>query len=125
MTTAQEIRNLIEHTTTGTHRHRVPEEVKQQVRRYAERRRTQGAAWQAIAHETALEARKLLAWCQKPLLTESPPTLRPVQVVEKPKASTNLVLVASAGLRIEGLSVEEAAQLVVTTFTLGCEHAGG
>ena len=112
MTTAHEIRNLIEHTTTGTHRRRVPEEVKQQVRRYAERRRAQGATWQAIARETALEARKLRAWCQKPLLTASSPVLRPVQVVEKPKASTDLVLVASTGLRVEGLGVEEAARLI-------------
>ncbi len=59
MTAAHEIRNLIEHTTTGTHRRRVPEEVKQQVRRYAERRRAQGASWQAIARETALEARRV------------------------------------------------------------------
>ena len=28
MTAADEIRNLIEHTTIGTHRRRVPEEVK-------------------------------------------------------------------------------------------------
>ncbi len=41
MTTAHEIRDLIEQTTTGTRRRRVPEEVKQQVRLYAERRRTQ------------------------------------------------------------------------------------
>lgn len=54
MTAAHEIRNLIEQSTTGTHRRRVPEEVKQQVRRYAERRRAQGASWQAIARETAL-----------------------------------------------------------------------
>jgi hypothetical protein len=33
MATAHEIRSLIEQTTTGTDRCRVPEEVKQQVRR--------------------------------------------------------------------------------------------
>jgi hypothetical protein len=112
MTTAHEIRNLIEQTTTGTHRRRVPEEVKQQVRRYAERRRAQGASWQAIARETALEARKIRTWCQKSLPTASPPVLRPVQIVEEPKPSTGLVLVASPGLRIQGLGVQEAAQLV-------------
>jgi hypothetical protein len=90
MTTVHEIRNLIEQTTTGTRRRRVPEEVKQQVRRYAERRRAQGASWQAIARETALEARKIRTWCP----------------------STDLVLVASTGLRIEGLGVEEAARLI-------------
>ena len=112
MTTAHEIRNLIEQTTTGTHRQRVPKEVKQQVRRYAEGRRAKGATWQAIARETALEARKIRTWCQKPLPPASPPVLRPVQVVEKPKASTDLVLVASTGLRVEGLGVEEAARLI-------------
>ena len=59
MATAHEIRSLIEKTTTGTHRRRVPEEVKEQVRRYAERRRAQGSSWEAIARETGLEARKL------------------------------------------------------------------
>ena len=112
MASSREIRELIAQTTTGTHRRHVPREVREQIRRYAERRRAKGATWQAIARETALEARKLRAWCQKPLPTGSPPTLRPVQVVKKPKASTNLVLVASAGLRIEGLGVQEAAQLV-------------
>jgi hypothetical protein len=63
MTTAHEIRNLIKQTTTGPRHCRVPEEVKQQIRRYAERRRAQGATWQALAREMALEARKLRAWC--------------------------------------------------------------
>jgi hypothetical protein len=59
-----------------------------------------------------LEARKLRTWCKKPLPTASPPVLRAVQVVEEPKPPTALVLVASNGLRIEGLGVGEAAQLV-------------
>ncbi len=41
-------------------RRRVPEGVKQQVRRYGERRRAQGVTWQAIARETALEFCRLL-----------------------------------------------------------------
>jgi hypothetical protein len=40
----------------------------------------------------------------------TPPVPRPVQVVEKPKASTDLVLVASTGLHVEGLGAEEAAR---------------
>jgi hypothetical protein len=53
MTTAHEIRNLIKQTTTGTRCRRVPEEVKEQVRRYAERRRTQAATWKAIGGRRA------------------------------------------------------------------------
>ncbi len=52
MATAHEIRSLIEKTTTGTRRRRVPEEVKEQVRRYAARRRTQGSSWEAVGRET-------------------------------------------------------------------------
>ncbi len=48
MTTAHEIRNLIKQTTTGTRRRRVPKEVKEQVRCYAVRRRTEAATWKVI-----------------------------------------------------------------------------
>ena len=112
MTTAHEIRDLIKQTTTGTRRRRVPEEVKEQVRRYAERRRTQAATWKAIGRETGLEARKLRAWCQKAREVAPVPTLRPVEVVYEPESATGLVAVAPSGLRVEGLGVQEAAQLV-------------
>ena len=112
MATAHEIRSLIEKTTTGTHRRRVPEEVKEQVRRYAERRRTQAATWKAIGRETGLEARKLRAWCRKVREVTPVPTLRPVEVVTEPEPATGLVAVAPSGLRVEGLGVQEAAQLV-------------
>ena len=49
MATSHEIRSLIEQTTTGTRRRRVPEEVKEKVRRYSARRRTQGSSWEVIA----------------------------------------------------------------------------
>ena len=60
MTTAHEIRNLIEQTTTGTRRRRVPEEVKEQVRRYAQRRRTEVVTWKAIGREKARMPEDLL-----------------------------------------------------------------
>ena len=53
MATAQEIRSLTERTTTETHRRRVTEEVKEQVQRYAARRRTQGSSWEVVGRETA------------------------------------------------------------------------
>ena len=112
MATAHEIRSLIEKITTGTRRRRVPEEVKEQVRRYAERRRAQGTSWEAIARETGLEARKLRAWCRKAREVTPVPALRPVAVVAEPEPAASLVVVAPSGLRVGGLGVEEAAQLV-------------
>ena len=112
MATAREIRSLIEKTTTGTRRRRVPEEVKEQVRRYAARRRAQGSSWEAIGRETGLEARKLRAWCRNTRAVTPAPTLRPVAVVAEPEPGASLVVVAPSGLRVEGLGVQEAAQLI-------------
>ena len=106
MATAREIRSQIEQTTTGTRRRRVPEEVKEQVRRYAERRRTQAATWKAIGRETGLEARKLRAWCRKAREVTPVPALRPVEVVYEPEPATGLVAVAPSGLRVGGLGVQ-------------------
>jgi hypothetical protein len=82
------------------------------VRRYAARRRAQGSSWEAIGRETGLEARKLRAWCRKRREMTPVPTLRPVAVVAEPEPAASLVVVAPNGLRVEGLGVEEAAQLV-------------
>ena len=112
MATAHDIRTLIEKTTTGTLRRRVPEEVKKQVRRYAARRRAQGSSWETIGRETGLEARKLRAWHRKAREVTPVPTLRPVAVVAEPEPATGLIVVAPSGLRVEGLGVQEAAQLV-------------
>jgi len=39
------------------------------------------------------------------------PTLRPVEVVYEPESAKGLVAVAPSGLRIEGLQLDQAAQL--------------
>ena len=62
MANAHQIRDLITQTTTGTARHRVPREVRDEVCRYAVRRRKAGAAWALIARETGLDVRKLQGW---------------------------------------------------------------
>jgi predicted nucleic acid-binding protein len=115
MATAQQIRDLIEQTTSGTARLRVPREVRDEVCRYAVRRRREGAPWALIARETDLEVRKLQRWTARARRAASLPVLRPVEVVEKPEAepevSPNLALIAPSGLRIEGLQLEQAAQL--------------
>ncbi len=49
MATAHQIRDLITETTTGSVRPRVPREVRDEVCRYAARRRAKGAPWAVIA----------------------------------------------------------------------------
>ncbi len=111
MATAHQIRDLIAQTTTGTARPRIPREVRDEVCRYAARRRRKGAAWAVIARETGLVP-KLQRWNARAQPTASVPVLRPVEVVQEPVSSQVLALIAPSGVRVEGLGVQEAAQLL-------------
>ncbi len=112
MATAHQIRDLITQTTSGTLRHRVPREVRDEVCRYAVRRRKAGAAWARIARETGLDVRKLQRWNMRARPAAAVPVLRPVEVLPEPEPAEALTVVAPSGVRIEGLEVQEAAQLL-------------
>jgi len=112
MATAHQIRDLITQTTRGTLRHRVPREVRDEVCRYAVRRREKGAPWAAIARETGLDVRKLQRWNTRARRTSSVPVLRPVEVLPAPEPATALTVVAPNGVRVEGLALEQAAELL-------------
>jgi len=71
MATAHEIRDPISKTTTGSVRPRVPREVRDEVCRYAARRREEGVPWAAIARETGLDVRKLQRWNTRGELLEN------------------------------------------------------
>ena len=115
MATAQQIRDLITQTTSGSVRLGVPREVSDEVCRYAAGRRRDGAAWAVIARETGLDARKLQRWRSRAQRSAPVPVLRPVEAVPTPdvvpEVLPDLALVAPTGLRIEGLQLEQAAQL--------------
>ncbi len=93
-------------------RPRVPREVRDEVCRYAGRRRRERAAWALIARETGLEVPKLQRWNARAQPTASVPVLRPVEVVQEPASSQDLALIAPSGVRVEGLGGQEAAQLL-------------
>ena len=114
MATAHQLRDLIAQTTTGTARPRVPREVRDEVCRYAGRRRSEGALWAVIARETGLEVPKLQRWNARARPAASVPVLRPVEVLPAPEpaSSQGLALIAPSGVRVEGLGLEQAAQLL-------------
>ena len=112
MASAHQIRDLITQTTSGTLRHRVPREVRDEVCRYAVRRRKAGAAWAVIARETGLDVRKLQRWNTRARRRSSVPVLRPVEVLREPEPTEMLTVIAPSGVRIEGLALEQAAQLL-------------
>ncbi len=80
--------------------------------RYAVRRRKAGAAWALIARETGLDVRKLQRWNTRALRTASVPVLRPVEVLPAPEPAETLTLISPSGVRVEGLRLEQAAQLL-------------
>ncbi len=112
MASSHQIRDLITQTTTGTVRPRVPREVRDEVCRYAIRRRKAGAAWAAIARETGLDVRKLQRWNTRARRAASVPVLRPVEVLPEPEPLVGLTLIAPSGVRIEGLALEQAGHLL-------------
>ncbi len=112
MATAHKIRELINQTTTGTVRPRVPREVREEVCRYAARRREQGAPWAVIARETGLDVRKLQRWQSQTRRASPVPVLRPVEVLPAPEPVPALTVIAPSGVRVEGLGLEQAAQLL-------------
>ncbi len=112
MATAHQIRELITETMTGTVRPRVPREVRDEVCRYAARRREQGAPWAVIARETGLDVRKLQRWNTRARRPASVPVLRPVEVLPALEQQEALTVVAPNGVRVEGLALEQAAELL-------------
>lgn len=112
MATAHPIRDRITQTTRGTARRRVPREVRDEVSRYAARRREQGAPWAVIARETGLDVGKLQRWNTRARRVASLPVLRPVEVLPEPEPPVELTLIAPSGVRIEGLAMEQAAHLL-------------
>ena len=112
MTTAHQIRDLIAQTKSGSVRPRLPREVRDEVCRYAARRRREGAPWAVIARETGLDIRNLQRWSSRVRASAPVPVLRPVEVMPAPEPAQGLALIAPSGVRIEGLRLEQAAQLL-------------
>jgi hypothetical protein len=107
---AREIRDLIEQTSTGTRRRRFAPEVKRAVLRFAREGRAQGESWVSLGRQLGLDGAKLRAWCREARGPEVG-VIQPVEVVDTP-ASAPLSVVAPSGVRIEGLSVAGAAELL-------------
>ena len=94
-------------------RPRAPREVREEVCRYAARRRDEGAPWAVIARETGLGVRKLQRWQSRARRSSSAVSvLRPVEVLPAPEPPESLTVIAPSGVRVEGLGLEQAAQLL-------------
>jgi predicted transcriptional regulator len=105
-----EIRREVARHVTGT-QYRL--ELRRQVAAYGVTRRREGATWTAIAAEVGLNMETVRVWCLKalPPREEKTVALQAVEVVPDTRGS-GLTVVSPAGIRVEGLTVETAAQLL-------------
>ncbi len=94
-----------------------PKEIRERALAFARRRRAEGASYTVLASELGLSVMTLHGWLKggrgrgrkKPRL----PRLVPVEVVPEEEAKpAGAVVVASGGIRVEGLQVEQIATLL-------------
>lgn len=87
-----------------------PEAARTAALDWAERQRRKGIGFDPIASELGISATTLRKWQQQRRATSS--SFCPVHLVEPSSSSRGLVVHAPGGLRIEGLSIPELAELV-------------
>jgi transposase-like protein len=87
-----------------------PEAARTAALDWAERQRRKGIRLVPIASELGISATTLRKWQQQKRATSS--SYCPVQIVEPSSSQRGLVVHALGGLRIEGLSIPELAELV-------------
>ena len=87
-----------------------PEAARTAALDWAEQQQRKGAGFVPIASELGISATTLRKWQQQRRATSS--SFCPVQIVEPSSSSRGLVVHAPGGLRIEGVSIPELAELV-------------
>jgi hypothetical protein len=65
-----------------------------------------------IARETGVDVRKLQRWQSRARSASAVRVLLPVEVLPTPEPAPALTVVAPSGVRVEGLDLEPAAQLL-------------
>ena len=87
--------------------------LREQVGRYARQRHAEGLSWKSIAKETHLSHSTVRIWAQ---VVQRAPQFVPVVIsdaeVTPPPQDHALALVSPSGFRLEGLSFNQAAQLL-------------
>src|SRR5271165_3603651 len=108
-TTIDEIRTALVRSNEGIGRP-YPAHLRAQVLAHVERRRRAGIALGAVAAELGLAATTLRMWKRNTAGTAHPAFCE-VEVVPAPAPPSTLVVHGPAGLRIEGASVADIAEL--------------
>jgi transposase len=109
-TTIDEIRTALVRSNEGLGRP-YPAHLRAQVLAHVERRRRAGIALEAVATELGVAATTLRKW-QRTATSTAPPAFCEVEIVAPSAPPSALVVHGPAGLRIEGATLTEIAELV-------------
>ena len=89
---------------------RYPSDLHEQVLEHVTARRAQGVTLRAAARELGMSWRTVEHWMHAK--ARRMPVLRPVTIVRPAERVSHLVVLGPHGLRIEGLAVDEVAELL-------------
>lgn len=112
MTTTREARRLreaIEAQERGRGKRYDPA-LRARIVAFAEKRRAEGRSWMAIATELGIAFETVRRWCGG-RGARTALALRPVEVIAEP-LSTPLSVTSRAGLRVEGVTLDDVIVLV-------------
>ena len=88
--------------------YRYPHKLRKRVGSWVAERRRRGDLWVDIVRVLGVPAQTLSRWAS----TEQPVEMRPVEMIGAGSASTGITIVTAMGVRIEGLTITEAAAIL-------------
>jgi transposase-like protein len=109
-TTIDDIRTALVRSNEGVGRP-YPARLRAQVLSHVERRRRAGIALEAVAAELGVAASTLRKW-KRNVASSAPPAFCEVEIVSRSAATSALVVHGPAGLRIEGATIADIAEIV-------------
>ncbi len=109
----EEAADLISQHSKGQGK-RFPAEIRSQVLRVVEVERSKGMTWRKIAEQLGVTQQKLFRWRRQERSGRPANAFVPVRIVEARKSTPaeGLSLVTPSGYRLEGLTLESAANLL-------------
>jgi orotate phosphoribosyltransferase-like protein len=90
---------------------RYPEALERRVVEYARARRARGASWSQLASELGLRYETVRRWVERGNKSKGEPKMRAVAVVPE-HAGATISIVTPSGVRVEGITLDDAMALL-------------
>ena len=87
-------------------------DLRRRVMEFGQRRRAEGAKWEAIGVELGLNYETIRRWCVASSKTST--SMRRVEIVTAARDPSGLSIVSPSGFRAEGLTLQDAVMMLAT-----------